>query len=313
VTISASDAAGNSASATVALTVADSTPPAIVSVPGPISLSTDDHCQAVVPNVVSTVVATDNCTPANQLLISQSPAAGTLIGTGQQTIAVTVTDASGNSSVANVSLKVSDTTPPTILSVPGPITVSAGANCQGSVPNLLANVLATDNCTPANQLVLTQSPAAGTLLPLGKYLVTITATDAAGNSSSAGVSLAVADTTPPSMVSLTANPSVIWSPNHQLVPVTVSAVVSDGCDSAPVSKIISITASEPTAPSDIQITGNLTAMLAASKDNYGTSRTYTITVQSTDASGNAATGTVIVSVPKSSGSSGPTPSVKPLK
>jgi choice-of-anchor A domain-containing protein len=44
---------------------------------------------------------------------------------------------------------------------------------------------------------MTQSPAAGTLLPLGQYLVTITATDAAGNTSSARVSLTVANTTSP--------------------------------------------------------------------------------------------------------------------
>jgi choice-of-anchor A domain-containing protein len=45
--------------------------------------------------------------------------------------------------------------------------------------------------------VITQNPAAGTLLPLGQYLVTITATDAAGNTNSAGVSLTVANATSP--------------------------------------------------------------------------------------------------------------------
>src|SRR5207302_10149017 len=98
-----------------------------LSTPAAIILSADANCQAAVPNVLAGVTATDNCTPANQLVISQNPAAGTLLGIGQYTIAVTVSDASGNATTASVSLKIADTTPPTILSTPAPITLSADA------------------------------------------------------------------------------------------------------------------------------------------------------------------------------------------
>src|SRR5207253_1464184 len=141
------------------------------------------------------------CTPANQLLLSQNPAAGTAIGVGQHMIAVTVTDAAGNSSTANVSLQVVDTTAPAIVSVPAPITLSAGANCQAVVPNVLPNVVATDNCTPANQLVLSQNPAAGTLVGTGQYIIAVTVADLAGNNSTANVAFQVVDSTAPTIVS----------------------------------------------------------------------------------------------------------------
>lgn len=303
ITVTVTDGAGNSSQCSVLFTVVDTMPPVIVGTPGPIALSAGANCQASVPNLAGSIQATDNCTPVNQLSIVQSPSAGSQIGIGQHTITFTVSDASGNSSTANVSLTVSDTTAPTILSVPGPITLSAAAHCQASVPNLISSVQAADNCTAVNQLVITQNPPAGTLLPLGQYVVTISATDLAGNSSSTGVSLTVTDLSAPVIQTVEATPNVLSPPNHQLVPITVSVSVSDGCDSAPVSKIVSVTCSETPAPGDIQITGDLTLMLAASKNTSGTSRLYTITVKSSDASGNSSFGTVTVTVPKSNGGS----------
>jgi hypothetical protein len=139
------------------------------------------------------------------------------------------------------------------------------------------------------------------MLPVGQYVVTVTATDASGNSASAALSLSVADTTPPVVQALTVSPDVLSPPNHQLVCVTVTPVVSDNCDTTPVTKIINITCTEPTAPGDIQITGNLTATLAASKNSSGSARVYTLIVQTTDASGNGSSASVMVTVPKSNG------------
>ncbi len=298
VTVTVTDASGNSSSANVSFRVADTTPPTILSSPSSIKVSVDANCQGTVPNVLSSVLATDNCTPANQLVMTQNPPAGMQVPRGQYSIAVTVTDAAGNKSNVGIPLLVADTTAPTILSSPAQLTVSVDANCQGTVPNVLSSVLATDNCTPANQLVMTQNPAAGTQLPRGQYSISVTVTDAAGNGSSVTIPLAVVDTTPPAIQSLAANPSVLSPPNHRLVAVTISAVVSDNCDPAPVTKIVSITCNEPTGPRDIQITGNLAANLAAAKSASENTKVYTITVQSTDASGNSSTAFVTVTVPE---------------
>jgi probable HAF family extracellular repeat protein len=298
IVITVKDASNNLATNIVSFTVIDSTAPVIVSLPAPITVASDTNCSGTVPNVVANVVAADNCTPANQLVITQSPVAGTSLGIGQYSVTITVTDASGNSTTASVSFKVVDTTAPVIVSVGNAITVAADANCQAAVPNILSHVVAADNCTPANQLVITQSPAAGTILGHGQYTITVTVKDAAGNTSTGTIPFTVADQTAPVIHSLTASPNNLGSANKQIVPVTVSAVVTDNCDSAPVTKIISITANETVAAGDIQITGNLTAKLVANRDPAGSGRIYTITVQSTDNSGNSSTGTVTVTVPQ---------------
>jgi hypothetical protein len=90
---------------------------------------------------------------------------------------------------------------------------------------------------------------------------------------------------------------VLSPPNHHLIPITVSVTATDNCDASPVSKIISITSSEPAVPGDIQITGNLTCTLAATR-NSKAGRVYTITVQCSDASGNNSTATTTVTVPQ---------------
>src|SRR5205085_9569699 len=111
--------------------LAVTTPPVILGVPGPITVAADANCQGVVPDVLGSVSASDNCTPASQLVKQQNPAAGTLLAKGNHSITVSVQDAAGNMATAQVSLQVADITPPVILGVPGPITVSANANCQG--------------------------------------------------------------------------------------------------------------------------------------------------------------------------------------
>ena len=134
--------------------------------------------------------------------------------------------------------------------------------------------------------------------------------DASGNVTSRNITLSVADAIAPVIEALTVDPSVLSQPNHQLVPVAVAASVSDNCDPAPVSKIISITANESIASGDIEITGDLTAVLAASRNPSGNGRVYTITVRSTDASGNSSTGTVSVAVPKGNGNGNGNAAVK---
>jgi probable HAF family extracellular repeat protein len=299
--VTVSDAAGNKASTTVSLTVADTTAPSILSGPAPIKLSADARCQAVVPNILNQVLVSDNCTPAGQIALTQNPSAGAVLPSGLYTIAVTATDASGNSSKINVPLEIDDTTPPIIVSAPAPVTLSADAHCQATVPNVLSGVLATDNCTPANQLVITQSPAAGTVLTDGQYSIVVTVSDAAGNSATTSIPLIISDTTAPVFQSIAVSPNVLSPPNHALIAVAVSASVTDNCDAAPATKIVSITCNDTASPGEIQITGAMSATLAASKSNSGNTRIYTITVQATDATGNSSTAQVTVSVPKSGG------------
>ncbi len=298
IVVTVKDASGNASTTSVALNVIDTTAPVITAPPAsPVTVSAGANGLGVVPNVLGGIVASDNCTPANALVISQSPAAGASLGLGSYNIVVTVKDASGNASTTSVTLNVVDTTAPVISSSPATVAVSAGANGKGIVPNVLGSIVASDNCTPANALVLSQSITAGTQLSLGTYNIVVTVKDASGNSSTANVTLIVGDTTPPVITSLTASPNVLSPPNHKMTPITLSVTATDNCDPAPVSKIISITCNESATASEMQITGALTASVAATRDGSGSGRIYTITVQCTDASGNSSTKTVAVTVP----------------
>jgi hypothetical protein len=102
------------------------------------------------------------------------------------------------------------------------------------------------------------------------------------------------------ITSATASPNVLSPPNNQLKAVTVTVNATDSCDPSPVSQIESITANVAVAPEDVQITGPLTANLAAKKNSSGPDRVYTITVRCTDVTGNSSTATVTVTVPKNS-------------
>jgi len=113
--------------------------------------------------------------------------AGNIFPVGTTTVTYTATDTAGNSTQATQTVTVSDNTPP-VVTAPPPMTVTTGLNGQATVPNFLANTTATDNCGP---VTLSQSPLAGSTLGVGTYVITITATDAAGNTSSTTTTLTV--------------------------------------------------------------------------------------------------------------------------
>jgi hypothetical protein len=108
---------------------------------------------------------------------------------------------------------------------------------------------------------------------------------------------------PLSIVGVTASPEVLWPANHRMVNVTLSPAFEGTCGTV-TSRVISVTSSEPvvgvgagsTAP-DWEIGTGLTVKLRAERSGTGPGRTYTVSVESTDESGNVATGTAVVTVP----------------
>src|SRR6185295_1416899 len=142
--------------------------------------------------------ASDNCSAAGSITLSQSPAAGAPVGLGPHTITVTATDQAGNSATCTTTFTVNDTTPPSVT-CPAGTSASADANCQAAIPNVLSGVSASDNCSAAGSITLSQSPAAGTPVGLGPHTITVMATHQAGNSAGCTTTFPVNDTTPPSV------------------------------------------------------------------------------------------------------------------
>src|SRR3989442_2917912 len=71
---------------------------------------------------------------------------------------------------------------------------SADGACQAPVPDVLASVTVSDSCSGTSAINLSQAPAAGTLVGLGTHVITVTATDAAGNSATCTTTFTVSDT-----------------------------------------------------------------------------------------------------------------------
>jgi hypothetical protein len=83
---------GSITSAPLSLTVQDTVAPVIVTCATNMSVTANASCQAIVPNLLSQIVAAD----CNSLSVTQSPAPGTVLSLGTHTITFTITDAANN-------------------------------------------------------------------------------------------------------------------------------------------------------------------------------------------------------------------------
>lgn len=81
----------------------DTTPP-LISAPAAVSVMAEANGLAAVPNLVQSVVVSDNCSPSAAILVTQAPAAGVLIGPGVTPVVLTATDQSGNSARVTVNV-----------------------------------------------------------------------------------------------------------------------------------------------------------------------------------------------------------------
>src|SRR5207247_6702973 len=91
VTLHVIDGATNDSTCTASFTVSDNTPPTITRCASDQSAFANSVCQARVPDFTSTMVATD-CNGSAPLSITQTPAAGTLVGLGVTTVTLHVRD-----------------------------------------------------------------------------------------------------------------------------------------------------------------------------------------------------------------------------
>lgn len=146
-------------------------------------------------------------------------------------------------------------------------------------------------------------------LPDGVNTLSVTARDSSGAVTTSSSIITVVDTTAPVIVAVTANPRILWPPNHKMVTVRVNAGVIDDC--GPTTwKILSVRSNQAvdakgggkkTSP-DWRIMDDHTVQLRAERSGKAGSRVYVITVQATDEAGNLSTpSTVRVVVPHDKG------------
>jgi RHS repeat-associated protein len=182
VTYSATDVAGNVGTATQVVTITDTAAPTVTA-PADITAVSGDNLSVAV--TLGTATATD------LFAVTVTNDAPATYPVGTTTVTWTVTDANGNSSTATqfVTVTLNDVTPPTITA---PANIAAEATGTNTSVNL-GTTTATD-IVDGVMSVMNDAPAS---FPLGTTTVTYSATDAAGNISTATQLVTVADTTAP--------------------------------------------------------------------------------------------------------------------
>lgn len=185
VNLTATDPSGNTGGSSFTVTVLDTVAPVFTSAVSGIVISPNaNSCDATVTWISPT--ATDNC---SAVTYSSSHTSGATFSLGTTTVTVTATDADGNNRTVSFDVTVTDVIAPTISNVPANITVANDAgSCDAIVNYTLPTV--SDNCTGAT---ISASQASGSVFPLGTTTVTLTATDAAGNTTNASFDITVED------------------------------------------------------------------------------------------------------------------------
>ncbi len=260
----ATDAAGNTASATQIITVEDNENPTVTA---PIDINVT--CPADV--VLGTPTSNDNCG-----INSTTNDAPTVFPYGTTTVVWTVRDFAGNSATANQTVIVTDTQDPTV-STPADIAVGCPQNV------VLVPPTATDNCTITS--LVSDAP---TVFPQGTTTVIWTATDEAGNTATSSNTVTVNDTTDPT---ITAPANLTLNCTDAVV--LGNPIVSDDCG------VASTTSNAPIAPATYPL--GITTITWTVTDNSGNTATATQTVTISDTQNPTITAPLSVVVPTDAG------------
>jgi HYR domain/Domain of unknown function DUF11 len=204
-TFTATDASGNSASATQTITVTDGTAPTITA-PANVTANTGPgatSCDTVVSNaVLGTATGQDNCAGVT---VTRSPT-GNTFPVGTTTVVWTATDWAGNTATAQQTVTVNDDTAP-VLTTPANVTAFTGpgaTSCSAVVSDAtIGTATATDNCPGVGTVTRSGVPA-GNVFPEGTTTITYSVIDAHGNTTTALQTVTVIDNTAP-VISCPAN------------------------------------------------------------------------------------------------------------
>jgi hypothetical protein len=259
VTLTVTDESGNTSTATATVTVKDNTAPTASA--QNVTIYLDANGKASTTASAMNNGSSDNCTVAS---LSLSKTDFTCSDLGDNTVTLTVTDESGNTSTASATVTVKDNTAPTASAQN--VTLYLDANGKVSTTASAVNNGSSDNCTVAS---LSLSKTDFTCSDLGDNTVTLTVTDESGNSSTATATVTVKDNISP--VAIAKNITINLSAGHASInPSDVDNGSYDNC--------------------------SFTLSLDKSSFTCQDAGSVTVTLTATDASGNSSAATATVTV-----------------
>jgi hypothetical protein len=256
VTWTATDKAGNSSTATQVVTVQDTTAPTVTA-PANVTVEATGSLTEV---TLGSATATDLVSSSDDLKIANNAPASFEVG--ETTVTWTATDKAGNSSTATQVVTVKDTTAPKVTA-PVDVTVEATRTLTEVT---LGSATATDLVSSGDDLKITNNAPAS--FKVGETTVTWTATDKAGNSSTAEQKVTVTDKTAPKLT-LPENITV-YATKAEGADVTFSATALDLVDGS-VSVSSNYVSGTTFAP-------GTTTVICTARDSHGNVATETFTV-----------------------------------
>ncbi|HIJ79233.1 MAG: HYR domain-containing protein [Desulfobulbaceae bacterium] len=229
---------------------------------------------------------------------------------GTTLVTWSATDAAGNSSSCTQEVTIvlpADTTAPQI-ECPADIIVTEGESFSLGIPS------ASDD-RDASPAISNNAPQS---FAIGTTLVTWSATDAAGNSSTCTQEVTIEkEIKEDKIVEFTAksDSAILWPPNHKYVTlhIDLTATTESGADLSSNARLVSVTSDEPedaiekkgnskgdgNTRNDIVIIDNNTVQVRVERSGGGDGRVYTFNYQITDQAGKVSTASTSVGVPLS--------------
>jgi uncharacterized protein YjbI with pentapeptide repeats len=259
VTCTATDSAGNTESGTFEVTILDETAP-IITLDGDNPMIVEASNVYVEPGVLSVFDNVDADLIGNVVIDSSS--VNTALP-GNYSVSYSVTDSSGNSTTVNRAVNVVDTTAP-VITAPADVTAEA-TGAQTSVG------IGTATATDAVGVTSISSDAPATF-PVGTTTVTWTASDAAGNESTATQTVTVQDTTAPA---ITAPANVLEEASAPQTAVTTGTATATDA--------VGVTSISSDAPATFPVGTTTVTWTASDAAGNVSTATQTVTIQDTTA------------------------------
>ncbi|NNC82988.1 MAG: HYR domain-containing protein, partial [Flavobacteriales bacterium] len=193
VTIQVIDAVGNESQCVFNVTALDILAPSITC-PDTLLRNFNETCAFQVEDYTGLAEVDDNCTASSELTVTQSPAAGEVMS-GPFDVALTVTDGSGNSETCSFHVSVEDDMAP--VAQCQDLTIYLDENGAALLTPAMVDAGSTDNCTSdALDLNLDQQSFDCSHVNATNE-VTLTVTDATGNSNTCTALIEVIDSIAP--------------------------------------------------------------------------------------------------------------------
>ncbi|WP_032604549.1 putative Ig domain-containing protein, partial [Staphylococcus epidermidis] len=288
VTVTTTDESGNATETTFTIDVEDTTKPTVESIADqtqeinteiePIKIEATDNSGQAVTNKVDGLPAGVTFDETTNTI------SGTPSKVGSYDITVTTTDESGNSETTTFTINVEDTTKPTVESVADqtqevnteiePIKIEAKDNSGQAVTNKVDGLPAGVTYDEVTNTI------SGTPSEVGSYTVTVTTTDESGNATETTFTIDVKDTTKPTVEDIADQKQEV---NTEIEPIKIEA--TDNSGQAVTNKVEGL-------PDGVTF-DETTNTISGTPSETGS---YTVTVTTTDESGNSETTTFTIDV-----------------